>query len=259
VKRRLALVAVAAAAMAGCGGGGSGGEHGGGAKAPAHLTPRPGGPAREQPAPRLDTPALRAQARHGSLVATVLRRTGLLTAPGGERVARIGPRTGYGSQRSMAVAALHGAWIGVRAPERPNGRIGWVAARDVRLLRATWRQDVDLSTRTLTARHQGRARFRIPVAVGSSATPTPTGRFGVTDRLTTGAGSPYGCCILALSGHQPHVPQGWGGGDRIAIHGTANEATIGSAVSGGCLRARRHDLGRLMDVIPIGTTVVIRA
>jgi hypothetical protein len=37
--------------------------------------------------------------------------------------------------------------------------------------------------RCLVARHEGTRRFSIPVAIGAPGTPTPTGRFGVTDRL----------------------------------------------------------------------------
>lgn len=40
------------------------------------------------------------------------------------------------------------------------------------------------------------------------------------------AASPYGCCVLALTGRQPNVPQGWKGGNRLAIHGTPNVRTL---------------------------------
>ena len=50
------------------------------------------------------------------------------------------------------------------------------------------------------------------------------GRFAVTDKLRTEdrADSPYGCCALALTGHQTKLVPGWPGGDRLAIHGTPN-------------------------------------
>jgi len=100
---------------------------------------------------------------------------------------------------------------------------------------------------------------RFPVAVGSPSTPTPTGRFAVTDKLLTGdASSPYGCCILALSGRQPRTPQGWGGGDRLAIHATPLEETIGTAASLGCLRAAGRVMRRLVATVPLGTVVTIR-
>ena len=102
--------------------------------------------------------------------------------------------------------------------------------------------------------------LRFPVAVGGPGTPTPTGRFAVTDKLLTeDPSSPYGCCILALSAHQPHTVQGWGGGDRIAIHATDLPETIGSAASLGCLRAPAADVRRLVRSVPLGTVVTIRA
>jgi lipoprotein-anchoring transpeptidase ErfK/SrfK len=71
------------------------------------------------------------------------------------------------------------------------------------------------------------------------------------------SGTTYGCCALALSGHQPHIPQGWGGVDRIAIHATTATGTIGAPASHGCLRAPDAGMRRLMAVIPLGTTVRI--
>ena len=60
------------------------------------------------------------------------------------------------------------------------------------------------------------------IAMGGASTPTPTGRFAVTDKiLFRNARGPYGCCALALTGHQPRLPSGWKGGDRIAIHSTS--------------------------------------
>src|SRR5207244_12573919 len=75
-----------------------------------------------------------------------------------------------------------------------------------------------------------------------------------TDQLTASASSPvYGCCILALSAHQTHLPSGWTGGDRIAIHG----GPTAGAVSTGCLHASTADLRYLMHSVPLGARVVI--
>jgi lipoprotein-anchoring transpeptidase ErfK/SrfK len=85
-------------------------------------------------------------------------------------------------------------------------------------------------------------------------------RFAVTDRLTTGNPSgPYGCCVLALTGHQPNLPQGWGGGDLLAIHATPAEQTIGQAASLGCLRATNAVMRLLLRAVPLGTRLRIRA
>jgi lipoprotein-anchoring transpeptidase ErfK/SrfK len=94
------------------------------------------------------------------------------------------------------------------------------------------------------------------VGIGAPNTPTPTGRFIVTDKLIPNrAHSFYGCCLLALSGRQPHLRPGWAGGDRIAIHG----GSTGGAASAGCLHASDADLRRLMKLLPVGTPVYIRA
>jgi lipoprotein-anchoring transpeptidase ErfK/SrfK len=97
------------------------------------------------------------------------------------------------------------------------------------------------------------------VGVGRPGSPTPLGRFAVTDKLSGGAYGPYyGCCILALSAHQPNLPPGWPGGDRIAIHGTNDPGSIGAATSAGCPHALDVDLRVLMRRVPLGTPVFVR-
>jgi lipoprotein-anchoring transpeptidase ErfK/SrfK len=142
----------------------------------------------------------------------------------------------------------------------PNSRVGWIPVDNVTLLHEPYTLHIDLSARELVVHHEGRRVRRITVAVGRPGTTTPTGRFAVTDLLQIDGGHPaYGCCALALTGRQPNVPQGWSGGDRIAIHGTANEATLGTPASSGCLRASDHDMRWLLARIALGTPVRIRA
>ena len=97
---------------------------------------------------------------------------------------------------------------------------------------------------------------RMRVGIGAPGTPTPTGRFAITDKLSgAGFGPVYGCCILALSGNQPHPPPGWDPSEsRLAIHGGAQ-----GAVSAGCLHARTAALRFLMAHVPLGTRITIRA
>jgi lipoprotein-anchoring transpeptidase ErfK/SrfK len=100
---------------------------------------------------------------------------------------------------------------------------------------------------------------RFNVSVGKPSTPTPLGRFAVTDKLElTGGSQAYGCCALALSGHQPHIAQGWRGGDRLAIHGTRQARTIGTAASFGCLRALDRNARWVVKNVFLGTVVEIR-
>jgi lipoprotein-anchoring transpeptidase ErfK/SrfK len=61
-----------------------------------------------------------------------------------------------------------------------------------------------------------------------------------------------------LSARQPNLAQGWSGGDRIAIHGTALTSTIGTEASNGCLRATDRNMRRLVRLALPGTRVLIR-
>lgn len=180
-------------------------------------------------------------------------------SPSARVLARVGRRTRFHSPTLMAVVRRRGAWVGVVHESLGNGRIGWVRADRVRLLREQWSIVVDLSDRQATLRFKGRPYRSFPVAVGKDSTPTPPGRYGVTDRLSTGAaGSSYGCCVLALSGRQPNVAQEWPGGDRLAIHGTNAPASIGQAASSGCLRASERSMRLLIAKVPLGSRVVLR-
>ena len=225
-----------------------------GASSPGHSTPapRPTTPIAEQPA-RPSGPG------PGPFGAQLVRRAVLRARPGGRVVARLSTKTGFGSAQILAVARRRRGWLAVRTPLLPNGQVGWLREDGrVRLLHEPWTLEIDLSRRRLVALKEGRRAFAIPVAVGAPGTPTPTGTFGVTDRLRM-SGTTYGCCALALSGNQPNIAQGWGGGTRIAIHGTTATGSIGTAASHGCIRASAAGMRRLMAVIPLGTTVRIHA
>lgn len=193
-------------------------------------------------------------------VARVARTLSLRSRPGGAVDGSLGPTTEFGSHRVVGVAARRGDWLGLVTTARPNGRLAWVKRHDraLRIATVTWSLHADLSERTLELSRSGRVVKRLHVAVGAPGSPTPTGRFAVTDKLAgTNYGPYYGCCILALSGYQPHPPAGWQGGNRIAIHGTDAPGAIGTAASAGCLRAADDDLEVLMRRVPLGTPVFI--
>ena len=182
--------------------------------------------------------------------------------PGGDAVAMVGPTTEFGSPRVLSVAARRGAWLGVVTDEQPNGQLAWVRGKDRALKkgRTTWSLHADLSERRLELRRGERTVKTLSVAVGSAGSPTPPGRYAVTDKIDGSRyGSYYGCCILALTGHQTNPPPGWTGGDRLAIHGTNAPSTIGTPASAGCLRAADDDLQVLMRLVPLGTPVYVKS
>jgi len=109
-------------------------------------------------------------------------------------------------------------------------------------------------------RKNGRAVRRFKIAIGSPGHPTPKGRFSVTDKLrVTDPGSPYGCCVLALSGHQVKLPPDWPGGDRLAVHATRDVSSIGKRASLGCMRAQSKHARWLIDTIPLGSPIFVGA
>jgi hypothetical protein len=190
------------------------------------------------------------------------RALALRSHPFGPVVARVDSQTAFGSPRALGVVTVRrGRWLGVTEPGLGNRRLGWIDAEagGVRYARTRLQLVVDLSNRTLVVRWDGRALRRLRVGVGRAGSPTPIGRFSVTDKLNGRAYSAYyGCCILALSATQPNLPAGWTGGNRVAIHGTPSPSGIGRAVSAGCLHASESDLRYLMQIVRLGTPVVIR-
>ena len=148
-------------------------------------------------------------------------------------------------------------WYRVKLPMKPNGTVGYVRPRDVSVEKVTTRISVDLSRRELLLYRRGKLVLRTPVAVGSPSTPTPIGRYFVSQRITTSnPGGPFGPVVLAVSAFS-NVLQGWTAGGPIAIHGTNAPWTIGRAASHGCVRVPNETLMRLFAATPGGTPVVI--
>jgi len=220
----------------------------------AVLDRRTDGWIRVQPARRPPTNLI-AEVRPG-------RSLALHSRPFGPVLARVGSRTPFGSPRAFGVVATRsGRWLAVTDASVGNNRRVWVDARagGLRYERTRLEVDIRLSTRTLVVRRGDAVLRRASVGIGRAGSPTPAGRFAVTDKLKGSAYSAaYGCCILALSATQPNLPAGWSGGNRVAIHGTLSSSDFGRAVSAGCVHARDADLRYLMRIVPLGTPVVIR-
>jgi L,D-transpeptidase-like protein len=176
-------------------------------------------------------------------------------APGSERIlARVRPRTEFRSPTRLAVVGESGDWLAVISSKLGNRTRGFVLRSDVRLKHVPFSVELDLSSRQLTVWRIGVRVRRIDVAIGTPSTPTPLGRFSITDKLSHFWPSLYGCCAIALSARQTRSTPGWTGGDRIAIH--AGDG-IGRAVSNGCVRATAGDMRFLMRLLPLGTQVVV--
>jgi len=201
-----------------------------------------------------------------SYAALVRGDAAIRTAPAGGRVlVRVARLDVNGYPTVLGVLGVRPARHGCRAaayrvqlPTPPNGRSGWIDAGAVRVFAVRNRIVVDLSARRLTAYRAGAPALRVPVAVGASSTPTPTGRYVVDERwLLENANGPFGIAALGISAHSA-VLRDWVQGGPIALHGTNEPWSIGRAASHGCVRLRNADMRRLLRLAPAGTPVVIR-
>lgn len=192
-------------------------------------------------------------------IAVVVEPTALRASPGGREIGRLTTKTEFKSPRVVAVVGRRDGWLRIITSELPNGERAWIDERATEGGVTRFRIRVDLSGRRIDIVKDGRVLRRIRAAVGEHGTPTPTGRFAITDKVPfTDRGSPYGCCALALTAHQPDTPSDWRGGDRIAIHATPARKSIGQSVTLGCMRVPTSDARWLMRQIPLGTQVLIR-
>jgi lipoprotein-anchoring transpeptidase ErfK/SrfK len=145
----------------------------------------------------------------------------------------------------------------VDVPYVANQAQGWIALRGLSTSYTRISVEADLSEHRLTVRRGDDVLFRAPAATGTPASPTPTGRYFVTDRVPFPAGSSLGTFAFGISGIQPRLPAGWSGGDQLAIHGTNAPWSIGRSASAGCLRVSEQVLARLKSLLRLGTPVVI--
>lgn len=166
--------------------------------------------------------------------------------------------THEGMPLTFTVIDQVGARLLVRLPIRPNGSTAWIDASEVVSFVVPNDIVIDLSDRTLRARHGDEVLLSAPVAVGSPSTPTPLGEFYVDISLANPGGS-YGAWMLSVAGFSDVLTDFGGGIGQIAIHGWSDESVIGQAVSNGCIRLPNGVIERLAPLAPVGTPVTIRA
>ncbi|MGI9556973.1 MAG: L,D-transpeptidase family protein [Solirubrobacterales bacterium] len=103
------------------------------------------------------------------------------------------------------------------------------------------------------------------VAIGAIGFETPTGQYHITNKQVDPtwyvpdrewAGDLAGE-IVPPGPDNPLKARWMGFHDGAGIHGTADEASIGSAASHGCVRMRVTEVKELYDVIPDGTPIYI--
>jgi lipoprotein-anchoring transpeptidase ErfK/SrfK len=165
-----------------------------------------------------------------------------------------------GIPRVLLVHSLRSRWVRLYMPTRPDGRMGWVRRRAVRLYRTPYRIVVRLRSHRLELWRGHRRVLRTRIVAGAPGTPTPRGLFYVTQLLKPpDPGGAYGPFSFGLSAHSRVLRRFAGGNGQVGIHGTNQPWLIGSSVSHGCIRLRNGPIGRLARVLPLGTPVWIRS
>jgi lipoprotein-anchoring transpeptidase ErfK/SrfK len=194
-----------------------------------------------------------------------VKRASVAHRPGGRAFATFGRRnanrvnTIFGVRAARLNQRCRPADYLVQIPQRPNGVTGWVPAHQVAIAVVRTRILVDLSEKRVTLYRSGKKVLSSRAAVGSTATPTPTGRFYVNQRLIPlDRGGPFGPGAVGVSAFS-NVLTGWTQGGPIAIHGTNAPWSIGKAISNGCIRLPNAVLRKLFWQTRNGTPVVIRS
>jgi lipoprotein-anchoring transpeptidase ErfK/SrfK len=114
---------------------------------------------------------------------------------------------------------------------------------------------VSLVDRKLAVVDEGRVLRLFDVAVGAPSSPSPVGRFTITNRLENPAYYAPGK-VVAPGPANPLGTRWMGLGFKgIGIHGTDQPSSIGHARSHGCIRLRNRDVEELFSLVREGDVV----
>jgi len=154
--------------------------------------------------------------------------------------------------------ALAPYWVRVYLPMRPNGSQAWVNGSAVQLSSDSYLVRVQLSAHHLVVYHGARAIVTVPVGVGRSVLPTPTGTYFLAMLLKQPDPSGlYGPYAFGLSAFSNELYSFGGGPGEIGLHGTDEPSSVGANVSHGCLRVTDATITELARLLPLGTPVTI--
>ena len=177
------------------------------------------------------------------------------------KITQLSPLTEYKFARTVLVTEQRDGWVKVILPIRPNNTEGWIAASSVTLSTTNYEIEINLANHTLVLNDSGKPVMEFPVALGTTETPTPVGRFYVTDPidLTKKLDPIYGAYALGISGYSEVLTSFRGGPGQLAIHGGMWESQAGTNPSNGCIRMLNDQIVQLASTVPLGTPVVVTA
>jgi len=176
-------------------------------------------------------------------------------------VTKLTDKTEYNLPRTYLVTdqASRPGWLNVLLPIRPNGASGWIKASDVTLGTSDYEIRIELGAHRLTLLKLGQPVLDSGVVIGADKTPTPPGKFYVTDPLDLHSqpNAGYGVFALGISGYSDVLTSFKGGTGQLAVHGTGNPGQVGQNISNGCVRVPNDIIVQIADQAPLGTPVII--
>ncbi|MGB7441805.1 MAG: L,D-transpeptidase [Coleofasciculaceae cyanobacterium] len=123
---------------------------------------------------------------------------------------------------------------------------------------------INRTTKRLLLLQNGQIIAQYPIAIGKPGWETPPGQFAVNEMIVNPTWKHPITGELVPPGTQNPMGTHWIGfvqdnqGNKIGLHGTNDNSSIGKAASHGCLRMRNQDIGQLYDQVEIGTTVIVQ-
>jgi hypothetical protein len=148
------------------------------------------------------------------------------------------------------------AWVKLRVPMRPNGRVGWVPRSDLDQFHVSHMEIViKRGARSLTLYRNAQVIYRAPVGVGKPSTPTPPGHFWITEAFPS-SDAAYGPYAFGTSDYSRLSD--WPGGGIVGLHGTNEPQLVPGDPSHGCIRLRNNDILALSHLVKIGTPLLIK-
>ncbi len=168
----------------------------------------------------------------------------------------------YRPRYVMAIAvkknkARKPTWYKISVPGRPNGKTGWVPARQISIHKIPWQVVVYRDSRVVQLWKAGKLLYASKVAVGAPGMETPTGLYYVTVRFKPVQVPFLGSFAFELSAYSKLSE--WPGGGVVGLHGTTAPHLLGQAVSHGCIRMSNQTADFLRDRIPLGTPIRVLA
>jgi lipoprotein-anchoring transpeptidase ErfK/SrfK len=219
-----------------------------------HSTPATQNSAPQHPQIAVPTPA--APLSVGTSATANAATLTVYAAPGGAATSTLSNPQPSGAPLTLLVAANNGAWLQVKLAQRPNGSTGWVKTDAVTLHSLEYSLRASTEQNTLSLYKNSTLVKTFTVATGTGGTPTPHGDFYLTELLApTNTG--YGPYAFGLSAYSEVLSSFGGGPGQIGLHGTNDAASIGRAVSHGCIRLANPDITELAKLLPLGTPISI--